>query len=98
MDALCLDRADPVDIDATMPTYSATKAALRSYPQSLRDKLRDNTIEVIETTPPSSHASPNATAPTTSSTGTSTPRGRHSIRVRPGRLLVGAAGRFASPA
>lgn len=37
---------------AMTPTYSATKAAIHSWSQSLREQFRHGTIEVIEVAPP----------------------------------------------
>ncbi|GAB4004300.1 hypothetical protein GCM10029992_48800 [Glycomyces albus] len=40
-----------VPLTAT-PTYSATKAAIHSYSETLREQLRDTSVQVIEIAPP----------------------------------------------
>jgi len=37
---------------AATPTYSASKAAIHSYSESLRHQLRNTSVEVIEIVPP----------------------------------------------
>ena len=42
---------------AAGPTYSASKAAIHSYTQSLRFQLEDSSVEVLELIPPAVHTS-----------------------------------------
>ena len=88
---------------AATPTYSATKAAIHSWSQSLRHQLRDTSVEVIEWAPPAvatdlmpGHAeNPNSMplADFTAESLTLFEAGREEVLVERVKFLSGAADR-----
>jgi len=88
---------------AATPTYSATKAAIHSWSQSLRHQLKDTSVEVIEWAPPAvatdlmpGHADNPNSMPLADFTAESLAlfeAGHEEILVERVKFLSGAAGR-----
>lgn len=88
---------------AAAPTYSATKAAIHSWSQSMRHQLRDTSVEVIEWAPPAvatdlmpGHAANPNSMPLDEFTAESLAlfeAGHEEILVERVKFMTGAAGR-----